>query len=48
MFDMTSQLVKSVNTAVEKAIKSVTFMLSLRVSDTSKINEKMTSAKPRN
>lgn len=45
---MTNQLVKSVNTAGEKAIKSVTFMLSLRVSDMSKINEKMTFAKPRN
>lgn len=40
---MTNQLTKSVNTAGEKAIKSVTFMLRLRVSDMSKINEKIKS-----
>lgn len=40
---MTNQFVKSVKTVGEKVLKSVTFMLSLRVSDMSKINEKIKS-----
>ena len=48
-FDVKNQLAKSVNSAGEKAIKSVTFMLSLmRIRAMSKINEKVKSAKPRN